>query len=192
MNCGKPVYLHRALAVTITNAILDIGTDLMIIALPIQLLRSVRIKLRQKIVLGILFSSNLLMAITACVRISGVDFRGRFDEVWLFAWQHIEACVAVAMISLTAFRSFFVGHESVQARQDLVRRRWYSNTLEAIRRKKTTQQNDKEAMVEMPSIPRATLTGMRTFIQGGKHTQTADQSQTSYSMSESFDRAVLL
>ena len=178
VNCRKPLYFHRALALSITDAVLDIGTDLMIIALPIQLLRSVRIKLRQKFILGIFLSLNMFMAITACVRVSGIKFRDRFDEVWLFVWQNIEACVAIAMISLTAFRSVFVGQKSLQARNDLMKKPWYSSTLQAIRRKKSAQQSDGEAMIGMPSIPGATLTGMRTFIRGGKHSQAADQTNT--------------
>ena len=172
MNCTKPVYFHRALALSITDAILDIGTDIMIITLPIRLLWSVQIRLRQKLVLGIFLSLNVFMAITACVRVSGIDFRGRFDEVWLFVWQYIEACVAVAMISLTAFRSVFVGPDSLQARKKLAKRQWYSSSLQAFKRKKVAQENDTEAMLELPSIPGGTLTGMRTFIHGGKHAET--------------------
>lgn len=112
------MYFHRSLGLAIFDIILDVGTDLLIVSLPIRLLRSVKIRVRQKIVIGVFLSLNLFMAFTASVRVSGLKFRGTFDEVWLFAWQHIEACVAVAMISLTAFRSVFVGSEALRAQRE--------------------------------------------------------------------------
>lgn len=146
----------------------------MIISLPIRLLWSVRIQLRQKIILGIFLSLNVFMGIMACARVSGVNFHGRFDEVWLFIWQHVEACVAVTMVSVTAFRSAYVGSESLQRRKDRAMRRWYSSSLQPFRRKKAPQQSDGEAMLGMPCIPGETLSGMQTFIEGGKHTETVE------------------
>lgn len=52
------------------------------------------------------------MAITAFIRVSGLKFRGTFVEIWLYLWQQTETCDAVAMISLTAFRSVFAAAES--------------------------------------------------------------------------------
>ena len=161
------MYFHRSLGLAIFDIILDVGTDLLIVSLPIHLLRSVKIRVRQKIVIGVFLSLNLFMAFTASVRVSGLKFRGTFDEVWLFAWQHIEACVAVAMISLTAFRSVFVGSEALRAQRESPKKPWYSSSIEAIRRKRARQNSDKEAIRGLPSIPGATLTGMRTYIRGG-------------------------
>ena len=115
------------------------------------------------------------MAITAAVRVSGLKFRGEFDEVWLFLWQQIEACIAVAMISLTAFRSVFISSESSRAEKERAKKAWYSSTLDAIKRSKDKRRNDEEANRELPTIPSATLTGMRTFIRGGHHTRTGSQ-----------------
>ena len=170
-SCLEPVYFHRALALAICDIVLDIGTDLLIIAIPLRLLWSVRIKPRQKIVLGIFLSLNLFMAITASIRVSGLSFRDTFDEIWLYLWQQLEACIAVAMISLTAFRSVFVASESSRARREEAKRPWYSSTVAAIRRNKMQRRSDEVATQGLPSIPSATLTGMRTFIQGGRHVQ---------------------
>ena len=115
------------------------------------------------------------MAITASIRVSGINFRGTFDELWLYLWQEIEACVAVAMISLTAFRSVFVASESSRARREGPKKPWYSSTVAAIKRNKARQPSDEEAIQELPRIPSATLTGMRTFIQGGRHKRTSRQ-----------------
>lgn len=115
------------------------------------------------------------MAITAFIRVSGIRSRGTFDEVWLYLWQEIEACVAVAMISLTAFRSVFVASESSRSRREGAKKPWYSSTVAAMKRNKARQPSDEDAIQELPRIPSATLTGMRTFIQGGRHKPTSRQ-----------------
>jgi hypothetical protein len=158
--------LQASLGLSILDMTLDVGTDIMIILIPIRLLWAVRIKPRQKFFLGIFLSLNMFMAITASVRVSGLKFYGTFDEVWMFLWQQIEACVAVAMISLTAFRSVFVASAASRARMEGVQKPWYSSTVEAIKRRRQQQARDKEEMRGLPTIPGATLTGMGTFIQG--------------------------
>ena len=174
-SCLQPVYFHRALGLAISDIVLDIGTDLLIIAIPLHILWSVRIKPRQKIVLGVFLSLNLFMAIIASIRVSGLNFRGRFDEVWVYFWQQIEACIAVTMISLTAFRSVFVASESSRARRERAMKPWYSSTFATIRRINKPRGSDEESTQGLPSIPSATLTGMRTFIQGGRHVQTSHE-----------------
>lgn len=171
----EPLYFRREVALSVFETCLDIWIDLMIIALPIRLLWSVRIKLRQKIILGIFLSLNVFMAITACVRVAGLSFRGRYDELWFLVWQHIEACVAVAMVSLTAFRSAFISSDLLQRQKNLAKRQWYSSPLQTFRRKKASEQNDSEAILGLPSIPGGTVTGMQTFIEGGKHPRTVDE-----------------
>ncbi len=106
------------------------------------------------------------MAITACVRVSGLKIRNSFDEVWLFLWQHIEACVAITMISLTGFRSVFIA-DRTQARNNNAKPR-YSSTFKKLRSRKTPKSDDYDMEQRFPAIPSATLSGMRTFIQGGK------------------------
>lgn len=172
-SCLQPVYYHRALGLAIFDIVLDIGTDLLIMAIPLYLLWFVKIKPRQKFVLGVLLSLNLFMAITASIRVSGLGFRRTFDVVWLFLWQQVEACIAVTMISLTAFRSAFAASESMRARKERAKKPWYLSTIAAIRRSKTQRGSDEETIQGLPSIPSATLTGVRTFIQGGCHVQTS-------------------
>ena len=69
-----------------------------------------------------------------------------------------EACVAVIMVSLTAFRSVFVA-ETSKARP------WYSSSVAKMRvwRKASGAGHDLE---DLPAVPPATLMGMRTFIGG--------------------------
>ena len=178
------MYFHRALGLAISDSILDVGTDLLIIGIPLRLIWSVKIKPRQKLVLGIFLSLNLFMAIVASIRVSRLKIRGIIDDVWLFIWQQIEACVAVAMVSLTAFRSAFVKSENSGARKKAAKKPWYSSTVHAIRHNRLHRRSDEEHLEELPSIPSATLTGMRTFIAGGRHSRKGRQISASPS---SFD-----
>ena len=170
-SCLPPVYFHRALGLAVTGVVLDIGTDLLIIAIPLYLLWSVKIRALQKFVVGVFFSLNLFMAITALICVSGFRFRGVFDVVWFFVWHQIEACIAVTMISLTAFRSAYAASESQRARRERAKKPWVLNSFAAIRRGKTQQESDEEAIQGLPSNPSATLTDIRTSIQGGCHDQ---------------------
>lgn len=182
--CLQPVYFHRALGFAITDAVLDIVTDLMIICIPICLLWSVQIRTSQKLVIGLFLSLNLFMTFTAAVRVSGLNFRGTFDIIWLFIWQHIEACVAVSMISLTAFRTVFVSSQTSRARKEPANKPWYSSTVAAIKRRRGMHRSDDESVPGLPSIPSATLTGMRTFIQGGRRSEKGLESGTFTTISE--------
>ena len=107
------------------------------------------------------------MIITAIVRISAIrSSKGSsVDIVWELFWQMVEACIAVTMVSLSVFRSFFVENTSRPTpEQDDA---YYRNRRKYNWRKKWTN-IDAEETGELPKIPRAMLTGMRTFIRGEK------------------------
>lgn len=111
------------------------------------------------------------MIIIAIIRVSAIRIgHAGLDIVWQIFWNQMEASTALIIVSFSAFRSFFVARESrvraVQNRQRL----WYMDKKDwlrsALRRRETRAES--EELEELPDIPRATLTGMRTFINGGK------------------------
>lgn len=54
-------------------------------------------------------SLSVFMIIIAIIRAAGLKSSvGSFDLVWAIFWAHVESCVAVIMISFTAFRAIFV------------------------------------------------------------------------------------
>ena len=168
IQCSNKYYMKRLLAVEGATIALDIITDLMILSLPVYLLYKVRIKPKQKIGVGSFLCLSIFMIIIAIIRISRVhaaDF-----EIWACFWQQLEGCVAVLMVSLTAFRTLFVSKHSSSSDQrkpklsDTYRRRlWFS--------KKSSQSENEKAHVSVP-IPGATMTGLRTFIRGEPGTDT--------------------
>lgn len=137
-----------------------------VIVIPILLLWRVQIKLQQKLALGFSLCLSIIMIITAIVQISGIHAPANtIDVVWEIFWQLMEACIAVIMVSLTAFRSLFVAHGSgakSPPKKPSLRKRMLNSRI-AVGRKRA---NDSEETERLPEVPRATLTGMRTFIWG--------------------------
>lgn len=106
------------------------------------------------------------MVIIAIVRISGFRINeSSIDIVWELFWHQVEASVALITVSITAFRSL-LGIKALKAREKEKRERsWFSPRAKLLTRylKKETQGESEPE--QLPSIPGATLTGMRTFIQ---------------------------
>lgn len=143
----------------------------LVLIIPFHLLWHIKINLRQKLGLGITLCLSIMMIIIAIIRISAVRIgHTGLDMVWGLFWNQMEACTALIMVSFSAFRSFFVARES-RVRDDQNRQRfWYMDKKDRLRSawRRRQMQSGSEEMDELPDIPRATLTGMRTFVHGGK------------------------
>lgn len=48
------------------------------------------------------------MAVVSAIRVGGERYKGNYDFSWLFFWLEVEACIAVSVVSLTAFPAVFV------------------------------------------------------------------------------------
>ena len=85
-------------------------------------------------------------------------------------WQQVEACIAVAMVSFSAFRSVFVAHEARVREARHRNRLWYVDKRNLLKSAWRRKQNrfEYEATDQLPEIPEPTLTGMHTFITEGK------------------------
>ena len=134
--------------------------------IPVYSLWQVEMRLQQKLGLGVFLCLSVVMIVTAVVKACGFMNHGQLDETWVFLWQQVEACVAIMMISLTAFRSIFLSSSSRPPRRSL--NRWHFTSS-----KKKSAQNE-EARVHL-TIPKPTLTGIRSFIRGER----LDRSQSS-------------
>jgi hypothetical protein len=88
------------------------------------------------------------------------------DNTWHSLWQQIEASIAVCLVSLTAFRQLFISHGPKRERSPS--NSWYSSKMRKLKGHKRNFQD--EGFGQLPSIPSATLSGMRTLIQGGQWT----------------------
>lgn len=127
--------------------------------MPVRLLWAVRIKPSQKLRLGLSLCLGIFMIITAIVKMTGLrSTQGTFDMAWVMFWHYAEACIAILMISLTAFRSLFVSPTLSPPRRNTPPSWSAKLRLHRARRDQDLQ------WTNLPSIPPATLTGMRTFI----------------------------
>ncbi|MCJ1402857.1 hypothetical protein MMC11_006078 [Xylographa trunciseda] len=118
ISCLGEATFIKSVALTVTTSTLDIITDLMIITIPARLLWKVRIKRRQKFILGSTLCLSVFMIITCIIQMSGLGVTGTgtdigtsgqsFDVVWQVFWSQVEASTAVTVISFTSFRSLFV------------------------------------------------------------------------------------
>ena len=89
------------------------------------------------------------MIVIACIRFSGLRKKGSTIDVWQYFWLQIEACVAVCMISLTAFRSVFASNsDNVNA---VKARPLESSTIERNRERKQRALK----LGELPTRPRS-------------------------------------
>lgn len=172
---------------TLATAVIDVVTDILIASIPICLLWEVRIATRQKVGLGMTLCLSLVIAIIALIRVGGIYLPGRrVDVVWFSFWQQNECNIAVWMVSMTAFRSFFATNDEQNGQQE--RFGWMTSVRKSLRRKISkvfpklfkydseepgslyeneipTQQSDRAIIHSRePVIPAATVTGARTAI----------------------------
>ena len=85
---------------------------ILVVSIPTSMLWQVRIKTTQKLGIGAFLCLSFVMIIVACTRFSGLRFKDSSIDIWQYFWLEVEACVAVCMISLTAFRSIFASNLS--------------------------------------------------------------------------------
>ena len=144
---------------------MDIASDILLVSIPCMLLWRVQLQLRQKVALGVSLCLSLIMISVAVVRMAGMRLgENNVDVVWIEFWLQQECSIAVTMVSVSAFRSFFVAsssNDSPARRQ--VSRPWRTR----LARKYWNMDNSGEDGADvLPQVPGATLTGMRTMIAG--------------------------
>lgn len=174
-----------SLILSIMLTILDITTDIMsnnspylrnenppnlyaVVSIPIIILRKSQMKPKQQVGLGVFLCLSVIMTLIAIIRISGYRFHGigitgEIDTTWAFFWLYLEACVAVIMSSITAFRSLFV-HGSSKT----VDRNKNQNPIDAIRERisRRPARCGWDEVGEEPRISNVNTahTGIETFI----------------------------
>ena len=112
------------------------------------------------------------MVCIAFVRAAGFRIGKAEDITWDLYWIYMEACIACIMASVTAMRTVFSEGSSRRSKP----RYDPSNTMKErmmrkIRAKTPWVEVDGH---ELPNIPSATLTGMRTYIHGNDGKATTD------------------
>ena len=164
---------------------------MLVLFIPFRLIWRVKIRWGQKVVLASTLCLTVLTILCTIVRIAGIH-TGRtvpsIDSVWETYWQFIAANIAVTMTTATAFRTFFVSRAQDGApHPPSSGGSWYSKgrrflllafSPQSWRSKRRAQSSDDDSNWqdypgELPRVnQRATMTGVRTFINHAGKTKT--------------------
>ena len=121
------------------------------------------------------------MIATTVVRVAGLVYQNSVDTIWEVYWTLLSAEVGVFLAASTAFRAFFVARSNTRKESSAKKRHYVFSQAFAAKflRKKPRSYGDtlnSEPDNELPNIPRAQITGMRTFID--RHGRTQDHPGT--------------
>ena len=117
VQCTSAEALARETAILDASAILDILTDCFLISIPVLLLWNVQINIRRKLILGGILCLSIFMIILAIVRVStGKSNNGQVDSAWVIFWLQAEACVALIVVSVSAFRALYMAQQETKYR----------------------------------------------------------------------------
>lgn len=107
---------------------------------------------------------------------SGVNTHNVTDVVWEVYWLFISAVIGLILATVTTFRVLFVSQTSSKKQQD-AQQEYYKgrNMLRALLYRSRASGHELETsdnehgcqMAVLPAVPRATITGIRTFIDSG-------------------------
>ncbi|KAL9618969.1 MAG: hypothetical protein Q9160_006363 [Pyrenula sp. 1 TL-2023] len=177
----------------ISQMIVDIVGDLLILYIPCRLIWQIKAKWVQKVALASSLCLTMLVIMCTIIRAAGIRSGKAVDFVWEVYWQYIAASLGLSMMAATAFRSLFVSHrnslrQDQQASDTQHRRFSYANVKSAFskffsvgswrlssRPSKditTTTGSSQDPDVELGKIERGTITGLRTFMGGFGWTKT--------------------
>jgi len=115
---------------------------------------------------------TVFMMATTVTRLAGLIYDEMVDTIWEIYWTLISGEVGVFLAAATAFRSFFVARKaSKNGTPQQQAQRFFSASFVAKfnRKKKSTLDDTMESRNEkgafgLPRVPRAQITGLRTFI----------------------------
>lgn len=120
-----------------------------------------KIKLRQKFGIGAFLCLSTCMIVVSCVRFSGTHTHANIIQSYEYFWLEVEACVAVCMVSVCAFRSVFTSDE--RRAEPKKARPWYSSRIARLRNRDKLSEDIRDPN-HLPTIPSATISGIRSFI----------------------------
>jgi hypothetical protein len=151
--------------------------DSAVVSIPILLLRHASLKLITKIGICSLLGLSSFMIICVVIRMAGFQTNSSKppDTIWRLLWQLIEACVAVMMASLTAFRALLVqrerandSHGSSESMPIWCRGGAWGSCFRGEEKNTESSYNQRLRKLgqykELPAIPLATFAGMERQI----------------------------
>ena len=180
-----------------------------VLYIPVKLIWRIKIQWTQKAVLAFSLCLTVVMILVTITRISGIKIKGHVDHVWETYFLVLAAEIGIILAAVTAFRVFFVSRH----KKDNNRAknppgnisRWNTHTKYLLKRAITPSlwrtksrgpptfdgyEADKDghfSLGPMPDIPRAHMTGVRTFIDGRERGMNASRIMESQMIPEDED-----
>lgn len=106
------------------------------------------------------------MIIITAVRVLGFKIKSTYNVLWGLFWHQSEAAIAIMMVSITAFRSL-LGLKAQKAREEKAKERyWYTHRPKLLAKYSNKTTEDESESSQLPSIPGAAPTEIRTFVDG--------------------------
>lgn len=138
-----------------------------------------------------LYLSVMTIGVTL-IRVGGLKVPGleTVDVVWQVYWQYVEVCIGIMIVSATAFRTFFVQRAARNSAKRSTPRSYFAQRFRQKFRNRPDESTDEFGYGLPGHIPGATMTGLRTFINGNGKTRTVDTMTSSLSR-ESEDKQPL-
>ncbi|KAH8701391.1 hypothetical protein GQ44DRAFT_664913 [Phaeosphaeriaceae sp. PMI808] len=168
LQCASGQYKQLLFNHSTAQMILDLAGDVMILAIPICVIWRLRVQWSQKIALIFSLCLTVFMMVVTIVRVAGLVYHGMVDTIWEIYWMLVSGEVGVFMAAATAFRSFFVArNESRNYNSPHRVKLFFSDSfVKKFTRKRTETLDSLDCDTEpgLPGVPRAHMTGMRTFI----------------------------
>ncbi|KAL8723142.1 MAG: hypothetical protein Q9225_000483 [Loekoesia sp. 1 TL-2023] len=143
-----------------------------------------------QVVMDLVGDSLRVVVLVTITRIAGIEVKGQIDQVWETYFLTMASQVGIILASVSTFRAFSVSRHQKDVKRTKGssenQRHWYSPNRRLLKRVSTPsswrskakgQSTPKEykggvnggvAMGSLPEIPRAQMTGVRTFINGCK------------------------
>ncbi|KAF2233027.1 hypothetical protein EV356DRAFT_449217, partial [Viridothelium virens] len=114
IQCEYGEDLKNAVSYTISQMVLDIFGDFMILIIPAYLIWRIRIRWTQKVALACSLCLTIVTIVFTVVRAVGMQYHGKLDAIWVNFWQLTAAEVGIILTAITAFRVLFVARRKAQ------------------------------------------------------------------------------
>ncbi|KLJ09267.1 hypothetical protein EMPG_15293 [Blastomyces silverae] len=150
--CSSPKEVKAQLASLYYSFAVDVITDIMVMALPVKLLWSLRLPLIQKASLGALFSVGIICIAMATIRVVQIGTKAENNSTpsssWLAFWGILEAGIAVIIGCLPALAIIY--------RKERATKRTYGrgySSMEGYKNKNSIPLSDASSGGNKPLVP---------------------------------------
>jgi len=107
VKCSTPASKRFDHDTLISNLVIDITSDLLILTIPIRMLWKVHIRFVQKLKLAGIFCLVMITITIAIIRFAVVSKLEQPEQSWLYFWNTIETAIAIIIACLASFRALF-------------------------------------------------------------------------------------